>query len=156
VVEAGDRYAKWGGRCGARALGRKPRCNAGNRASRDVRGDEGPGTGGEPDRGKPTTTLLARQVIADLAQHLGQRDLERTADGSEQLARRLLAAALDFGQIAERDPRGNTHVTQRARLAEPVAAENITQHATEQHHPSTLLAVGKRVAQQCQRQLDCT
>ena len=46
-----------------------------------------------------------RDDLGGLGEDVGQRDVERVADGGEQLARGLLAAALHLRQVAEADPR---------------------------------------------------
>jgi hypothetical protein len=58
----------------------------------------------------------AQQLRADLLQQIGQWQPERPADAGQDLRGGLLAAALDFGQVRQRDAGGVGHILQGAAL----------------------------------------
>ena len=72
------------------------------RSSGDVGDVQRPG----PARQRATTGMpsASGEVVADLAQDLGHRHVERLADRAEQLGGGFLLAALDLGEVAQGDP----------------------------------------------------
>ena len=97
------------------------------------------GTCGSSDRQR----LGERQVVADLAQHLGERDVERLADRAEQLGGRFLLPALDLGQVAEGDPGGGRDLAQGAALLAAALAQHVTEQAAEQDHRGNVSFAGR-------------
>ncbi len=71
--------------------------------------------------------------VGDLAQHLGQRHVERRAQRGEQLGGRFLLAALDLGDVAQADPglggdlaQGQALLRRAARSTSPSSRRNST------------------------------
>ena len=64
-----------------------------------------------------------------------KRQVQRRADRRQQLAGRLLLAAFDLRQVAETDPGGLGHLTQRLALGHPLLAQRLTDELAQQHRP---------------------
>src|SRR5271165_3584376 len=82
-----------------------PQSGLGNGHGDDRRDDD---LGADVDigrAGRGNRVLPARQLLTRLDKQLRQRHIQRVADRAQQLAGRLLATALDLGQIPQADPR---------------------------------------------------
>ncbi len=85
------------------------------------------------------STVDPASDVRGLGQQVRERDVERLADGGEQLAGRFLAAALDLRQVAEADPGRAGHVAERATAGCAGAAEAGTDRLSQQQRHATLL-----------------
>ena len=78
--------------------GRREARGGGGRAADVSAAAGGAGEGAGPHAGE------AAQVLRDRERQVGQGGVERAREGGDHLARRLLAPALDLGQVLRRDP----------------------------------------------------
>jgi len=74
------------------------------------------------------------QGAEDVEKDVRERQAEGRADRGEELGGRLLAAALDLGEVTEGDARGGGHVTQRAALAQPQPPQRCPECIAPQRH----------------------
>jgi len=56
------------------------------------------------------------EVVGNLTEHLGERSIQRAADGGEQLGRGFLLPPLDLRQVAQGNARRGGNLAQRATL----------------------------------------
>src|SRR5258705_5585095 len=117
-----------------------PRTDSGHRHRDDLRDDN---LRGHVDTGRPGVgelrAFLAGHLVAGVGEHSGQRDVQGAADGAEQLARGLLAAALHLRQIAETYPGGVGHLTQGAALLGAGTTQHVADHLAQQCRHDRLL-----------------
>jgi endonuclease-8 len=102
-------------------------------------GDRSARDGGAGQRGRVLDGhghggLLERDRVADLGEDLRQRDVERRAEGGQQLGGRLLLTALDLGDVAQAHPGVRGDLTEGASLAHPLRAEHLAEQSTKKHH----------------------
>ncbi|MDQ0574441.1 hypothetical protein QFZ29_000664 [Agromyces albus] len=86
-----------------------------------------------PPLGVPALGLLPlAEHVADTADHVDECEPERVGHRAEHLGRRLLAAALDLGEILRRDARGRRDLGEDALLLESLAAQHLAEHVPPQ------------------------
>ena len=135
-----------GRRTGAR---RASRWSAARRRRRRPRRRDGDHVG---DRlGPPAADSSRATSVGDLAQHRGQRQLERRAQRGEQLGGCFLLAALDLGDVAQADPGLGGDLAQGHAAPHPLGAEHVAEQPAEQHHALSPSAVGLSVGCRGQR-----
>ena len=78
--------------------------------------------------------LGQRERGAYVAEHVGQPGSERVADRGEQLAGRLLVAALDLRQVPQAHVGRGGHLAQRSVLRQPAGAQHVADDLAEQDH----------------------
>jgi hypothetical protein len=61
------------------------------------------------------------------AQHVGELDLQRVADGGQQFARRLFLSPLHLGEVAGGHPCRGGELTERPSAALPPAAQHVAE-----------------------------
>ena len=88
-------------------------------------------------------SLGARDVLGDEVQRLRHRQLERLADGGEQLGRGFLLAALDLAQVTERDARRLRYLAQGAPLRLTLGAQHVTELFAKQDHAYLLVTMAR-------------
>ena len=76
--------------------------------------------------------LLAAQVAGDLLGQHGERGAQRAGQGRDHLAGRLLAAALDLGQVLGRDPGPAGRLGQGFLLIQAQRAQTLAEHLPPQ------------------------
>ena len=90
--------------------------------------------------------VLAGHLVAGVGKDPRQRYVQGAADRAEQFARRLLAATLDLGQVAQAHASGVRHLAQRAALVYAGTTQHVADHLAQQCPHRALLHLGSTKA----------